>query len=138
MLQTQGVLTFHLFMQVAQGVVDHTYSVLGSPQHEHRRSLEDLLLLYSISTTSMELDQGASACLVYVAELVAVRCCAVMCRAVLCCAVPHMESHRAEKLSDSMTPAYRKPSSLCLSAPQLTETQYTAQQGTAQLTRACM
>ena len=44
--------------QVAQGVLDHTNSLLGSWQHQYRRTLTNLLSLYSITAPRPETNQG--------------------------------------------------------------------------------
>ena len=41
-------------MQVAQGLLDHMNSVLGTSQHLKRRSLEDLLFLYGITASEVD------------------------------------------------------------------------------------
>ena len=50
----------HCAVQVAQGVLDHMNSVLGSSEHQHRRSLQELLSLYAIATPSLQDTPGAS------------------------------------------------------------------------------
>ena len=57
---TSHTVTIHAPIQVAQGLLDHTNSVLGASQHLSRRTLEDLLCLYGITTLSPEMDPGAS------------------------------------------------------------------------------
>ena len=69
-------------IQVAQGVLDHMNSVLGSSEHEHRRSLQELLSLYAIATPSRQGTQGA----VWAEACIHTACCSCsnLCQAVLC------------------------------------------------------
>lgn len=48
-------------LQVAQGVLDHTNSVLGTSQHLSRRNLEELVCLRGAPTATSENNSGASA-----------------------------------------------------------------------------
>lgn len=73
--------------QVAQGVLDHTNSVLGSSQHQYRRTLKDLLSLYSITAAPPETNQGIVPASSVVLESLPDLCCWKLCRAVPCCAV---------------------------------------------------
>lgn len=41
-------------MQVAQGLLDHTSSVLGTSQHLKRHTFKDLLFLYGITTSEAD------------------------------------------------------------------------------------
>lgn len=47
-------------IQVAQGLLDHMNSLLGSFEHQHRRSMQDLLALYGITSSSLQINQGVS------------------------------------------------------------------------------
>lgn len=70
----------HLPTQVAQRVLDHTNSVLGTLQYQHRSNLKELLSLYNIRAPHPGMSQGVAVCLICTAGGLS---CALLCHAVL-------------------------------------------------------